>query len=41
MAAGRAKKKGFDGVENMLPAQEFVDEMRKRDFVINESLIYL
>jgi saccharopine dehydrogenase-like NADP-dependent oxidoreductase len=41
MAAGKAKKKGFDGVENMLPAQEFEDEMRKRDFIINESLIYL
>ena len=41
LAEGKAKKKGVDGVETMLPAEEFVDELRKRDFVINESLIYL
>ena len=41
LADGKAKKKGVDGIENMLPAEEFVSELRKRDFVINESLIYL
>ncbi len=41
LATGKAKKKGVDGVETMLPAEEFVNELRKRDFVINESLIYL
>ena len=41
LAEGKAMKKGVDGVETMLPAQEFVTELRKRDFVINESLIYL
>jgi saccharopine dehydrogenase-like NADP-dependent oxidoreductase len=41
MADGKAMKKGVDGAETMLPAEEFVNELRKRDFVINESLIYL
>jgi lysine 6-dehydrogenase len=41
LAAGKAKKKGVDGIETMLPAEEFVNELRKRDFVINDSLIYL
>jgi saccharopine dehydrogenase-like NADP-dependent oxidoreductase len=41
LAKGKVKKKGVDGVETMLPAEEFVDELRKRDFVINESLTYL
>jgi saccharopine dehydrogenase-like NADP-dependent oxidoreductase len=41
LARGKAKKKGVDGAETMLPAEEFVKELRKRDFVINESLIYL
>ena len=41
LAEGKAMKKGVDGVETMLPAEEFVTELRKRDFVVNESLIYL
>ena len=41
LARGKVKKKGVDGAETMLPAEEFVKELRKRDFVINESLIYL
>ena len=41
LAEGKARKKGVDGAETMLPAEEFVIELRKRDFVINESLIYL
>jgi len=41
LAEGKAKKKGVDGIETMLPAEEFVDELRKREFVVNESLIYL
>ncbi len=41
LAKGKAKKTGIDGAETMLPAEEFVAELRKRDFVINESLIYL
>ncbi len=41
LAQGKVKKKGVDGVETMLPADEFVKELRKRDFVINESLIYI
>ena len=41
LAGGKAKKTGVDGVETMFSAEEFVDELRKRDFVINESLIYL
>ena len=40
LVAGKAKKKGVDGIETMLPAEEFVNELRKRDFVINESLHY-
>lgn len=41
MAKGLTMKKGVDGVETMLPAQKFADELRKRKIVINESLIYL
>ena len=41
LVEGKAMKKGIDGVETMLPAEEFVTELRKRDIVINESLIYL
>jgi saccharopine dehydrogenase-like NADP-dependent oxidoreductase len=41
LAEGKANKKGVDGAETMLLAEEFVDELRKRDFVINESLVYL
>ena len=41
VAQGKAIKKGVDGIETMLPADEFVDELRKRDFVINESMDYL
>ena len=40
LVAGKAKKTGVDGIETMLPAEEFVNELRKRDFVINESLHY-
>ena len=40
LANGKAKKKGVDGAETMLPAEEFVNELRKRGFVINESLSY-
>jgi len=40
LAKGKAKKKGVDGAETMLPAEEFVNELRKRGFVINESLSY-
>ena len=39
LAEGKAMKKGVDGVETMLPAEEFVAELRKRDFVINESFL--
>jgi hypothetical protein len=41
LAECKAKKKGVDGIETMLPAEEFVDELRKREFVVNESLIYI
>ena len=41
LAQGKVKKKGMDGAETMLPAEEFVEELRKREFVINESLVYL
>jgi len=41
LASGKAKKMGVDGIETMLPAEEFVAELRKRDFVINESITYL
>ncbi len=41
MARGMVQKKGVDGVETMLPAAPFVEELRKRDFVINESWEYL
>lgn len=41
LAQGKVKKKGVDGAETMLPAEKFVAELRKRDFVINESLFYL
>lgn len=41
LAEGKAKKNGVDGAETMLPAEEFVIELRKRDFVINESMTYL
>jgi len=37
----QVKKKGVDGIETMLTADEFVEELRKRDFLINESLIYI
>jgi len=40
LANGKARKKGVDGAETMLPAEEFVNELRKRGFVINESLSY-
>ena len=38
VAAGKIKRKGLDGAENMLPAQEFVEELRKRGFRISEEL---
>lgn len=41
VAAGKVRKKGVDGIETMLPAREFVEELRKRGFVINESMFYL
>ena len=41
VADGKAKRKGVDGAENMLPAQEFVDELRKRGFRISEEVIDL
>lgn len=41
VAAGKAERKGVDGAENMLPAQEFVDELRKRGFKISEEIIDL
>ena len=41
LAEGKSMKKGVDGIETMLPAEEFVAELIKRDFVINESLTYL
>jgi saccharopine dehydrogenase-like NADP-dependent oxidoreductase len=41
LAAGKAKQKGVNGAENMLPAQEFVDELRKRGFRISEEVIDL
>ena len=41
VAAGKAKRKGVDGAENMIPAQEFVDELKKRGFRISEELIHL
>ena len=41
LADGKAYKKGVDGVETMLPAEEFISELRQRDFVINETLTYL
>lgn len=41
VAAGKAKRKGVDGAENMIPAQEFVDELRKRGFRISEEVIDL
>ena len=37
----KVKKKGVDGIETMLPADEFVEELRKRDFVINEFMVYI
>ena len=41
LGKGRAMKKGVDGVENMLPCKEFVEELKKRGFVISEELIDL
>lgn len=41
VAAGKVIKKGVDGIETMLPAKEFVAQLRQRDFVINETLTYL
>ncbi|MEJ2169431.1 MAG: saccharopine dehydrogenase C-terminal domain-containing protein, partial [Desulfobacterales bacterium] len=41
LASGKVKKMGVDGIETMLPTEEFVTELRKRDFVINESITYL
>lgn len=41
LARGKAEKKGMDGVETMLPAEEFVEELRKRAFIVNETMAYL
>jgi len=41
VAEGKVLKKGVDGIETMLPSEEFVAQLRRRDFVINESLTYL
>lgn len=41
IAAGKALKKGVDGAENMLPAQLFADELRKRGFIITEKMVDL
>jgi lysine 6-dehydrogenase len=37
IADGKVLKKGVDGAENMLPAQPFVDELKKRGFIIAET----
>lgn len=39
VAARKAKRKGMDGAEVMLPSQEFVDELRRRGFRISEEVI--
>lgn len=39
IAGGRAKQKGVDGAENMLPTEEFVNELRKRGLKILEKVI--
>jgi saccharopine dehydrogenase-like NADP-dependent oxidoreductase len=41
VAAGKAKRKGVDGAENMIPVQEFVDELRKRGFRVLEEMVDL
>jgi lysine 6-dehydrogenase len=41
LAAGKVKSKGVDGAENMLPPQEFVNELKKRGFRISEEIIPL
>ena len=41
LAKGKARKTGVDGVETMLPAAGFVEELRKRDIVVNESLEFI
>jgi lysine 6-dehydrogenase len=37
IADGKTLKKGVDGAENMLPPQPFIDELRKREFIILEK----
>jgi len=41
LAEGKVLKKGVDGIESMLPAQEFADKLRERGIAINEELVYL
>ena len=39
LAAGKGNRKGVDGAEVMLPAEEFVEALKKRDFKISEKII--
>jgi len=41
LAQGKARKKGIDGVEAMLPAQEFMDKFEKCAFKVSEEVIEL
>lgn len=41
LAQGKARKKGVDGAEMMLPAQEFVDELQKRGIKVSEEVVEL
>ncbi|NIS69715.1 MAG: hypothetical protein GTO12_12420 [Proteobacteria bacterium] len=41
VAAGKARRKGVDGAEVMLPPEEFIEALRKRGFRISEEVVDL
>jgi len=38
VAAGKARRNGVNGVEVMLPAEEFIQELKKRGFTVSEEV---
>ncbi len=38
VVAGKARRNGANGVEVMLPAEEFIKELKKRGFTVSEEV---
>jgi hypothetical protein len=38
VAAGKARRRGVNGVEVMLPAEKFIQELEKRGITVSEEV---